>query len=195
MHLGESGFATLGVWYDRTVRPAFLPAIRFTRPRRSPVHAPDSWFDEACLRWAFAARSVAGRRVFAVGAGRERSAEGRGQRSEVRGRGSEERVRAGEGVHHSVSLRRRRASWRRTTPKPEPPVEIRGEFNSIETTTPGLRICEHLPKLAGVLDRATVIRSMTHRFIDRRLGRLLNPSTFTVLQNLGDFEVHFSARV
>jgi hypothetical protein len=49
-------------------------------------------------------------------------------------------------------------------PKPEAPVEIRGEFNSIETTTPGLRISEHLPRLATVLDRATVIRSMTHRF-------------------------------
>ena len=49
-------------------------------------------------------------------------------------------------------------------PKPDAPVEIRGEFGSIDTSTPGLRICEHLPKLAGVLDRATVIRSMTHPY-------------------------------
>ena len=33
-------------------------------------------------------------------------------------------------------------------PKPEAAAEIRGEFATIETRTPGLRICEHLPKLA-----------------------------------------------
>lgn len=49
-------------------------------------------------------------------------------------------------------------------PKPDAPIEIRGEFGSIDTTTPGLRICEHLPRLASVLNRATVVRSMTHPF-------------------------------
>src|SRR5262245_42140366 len=49
-------------------------------------------------------------------------------------------------------------------PKPDAPAEIRGEFGSIGTCIPGLRICEHLPGLAKVLDRATVIRSMTHPF-------------------------------
>src|ERR1700720_2170184 len=33
--------------------------------------------------------------------------------------------------------------------KPLAPVEFRGQFNSIATTVPGLRICEHLPRLAG----------------------------------------------
>src|SRR5437016_1149035 len=32
--------------------------------------------------------------------------------------------------------------------KPEAPAEIRGEFKPIDTNTPGLRICEHLPQLA-----------------------------------------------
>ena len=49
-------------------------------------------------------------------------------------------------------------------PKPDAPVEIRGTFNSISTRLGDLRICEHLPKLAGVLDRATVVRSMTHPY-------------------------------
>jgi len=49
-------------------------------------------------------------------------------------------------------------------PKPDAPIEIRGEFNSIATSMPGLRISEHLPRLASVVDRATIVRSMTHRF-------------------------------
>ncbi|HEX3658487.1 MAG TPA: DUF1501 domain-containing protein [Pirellulales bacterium] len=49
-------------------------------------------------------------------------------------------------------------------PKPDAPAEIRGELGTIDTAVPGLRICEHLPHLARVLDRATVVRSMTHPF-------------------------------
>src|SRR4051812_12880142 len=44
-------------------------------------------------------------------------------------------------------------------PKPEAPVEIRGTFNSIPTALPGLRVCEHLPKIARIADRLTVVRS------------------------------------
>src|SRR5579864_3909916 len=33
--------------------------------------------------------------------------------------------------------------------KPEAPREIRGEFREIETAVPGIRICEHLPRLAA----------------------------------------------
>ena len=46
-------------------------------------------------------------------------------------------------------------------PKPEAASDIRGEFNPIETSVPGLRIGEVLPELAGVMDRATLIRSIT----------------------------------
>lgn len=49
-------------------------------------------------------------------------------------------------------------------PKPDAPAEIRGEFGSIATPIAGLRVCEHLPRLARVLDRATVVRSMTHPY-------------------------------
>ncbi|MFM9118329.1 MAG: DUF1501 domain-containing protein [Planctomycetota bacterium] len=44
--------------------------------------------------------------------------------------------------------------------KPDAPAEIRGEFESIATRVPGVRICEHLPRLAERLDRMTLIRSM-----------------------------------
>jgi len=48
-------------------------------------------------------------------------------------------------------------------PKPDRPLENRGPFGVIPTRLPGVHICEHLPKLAGMLDRFTVIRSVDAR--------------------------------
>ncbi|MEJ7638635.1 MAG: DUF1501 domain-containing protein, partial [Singulisphaera sp.] len=47
-------------------------------------------------------------------------------------------------------------------PKPGAPSEIRGPFGTIETTVPGVRINEHLPRLARRMDRLTLIRSLSH---------------------------------
>jgi len=47
-------------------------------------------------------------------------------------------------------------------PKPHAPVEIRGEFASIATSLPGVRVTERLPRIARLLDRMTVIRTMSH---------------------------------
>jgi hypothetical protein len=47
--------------------------------------------------------------------------------------------------------------------KPNAPAEVRGEFNSIATSVPGVRICEHLPRLARVMHKVTLVRSMHHR--------------------------------
>jgi hypothetical protein len=49
-------------------------------------------------------------------------------------------------------------------PKPDAPAEIRGDFKPISTALPGIAICEHLPKMAEMLDQVTVIRSMTHPY-------------------------------
>lgn len=49
-------------------------------------------------------------------------------------------------------------------PKPDAPVEIRGEFGSIPTNLPGVRVDEHLPKISQMMDRLTVVRSMTHPY-------------------------------
>jgi hypothetical protein len=49
-------------------------------------------------------------------------------------------------------------------PKPEAPAEVRGEMGPIPTTVPGVRVCEGLPRTAQVMDRLTVVRSMTHQF-------------------------------
>jgi hypothetical protein len=46
--------------------------------------------------------------------------------------------------------------------KPDAPSGIRGNFRPIASRTPGLRICEHLPRLAAVSDQFCVIRSLTH---------------------------------
>jgi hypothetical protein len=48
--------------------------------------------------------------------------------------------------------------------KPDAPVEIRGEFKPIRSTLPGCDVCELLPHMAQVMDRVTVVRSMTHPY-------------------------------
>src|SRR5881396_3477638 len=37
--------------------------------------------------------------------------------------------------------------------KSEAPSEIRGEFKPIKTKVPGIQICEHLPRLASIMDK------------------------------------------
>ena len=44
--------------------------------------------------------------------------------------------------------------------KTEAPSEIRGEFRPIPTNVPGIQICEVFPKLARLMDKAVVIRSI-----------------------------------
>ena len=48
-------------------------------------------------------------------------------------------------------------------PKPEAPAEVRGEFNTIGTTIPGVAVCEHLPRLARQTDRWAIVRTLAHR--------------------------------
>ena len=49
-------------------------------------------------------------------------------------------------------------------PKPDAPEGIRGEFKTIPTVLPGIRVCEHLPLLARRLDKMAVVRSVTHKY-------------------------------
>src|SRR5262245_35776737 len=44
--------------------------------------------------------------------------------------------------------------------KPAAPAEVRGLFRPSDTKTPGVRICEHLPRFARVTDRVCLLRSM-----------------------------------
>ncbi|MBI4603935.1 MAG: DUF1501 domain-containing protein [Planctomycetes bacterium] len=45
-------------------------------------------------------------------------------------------------------------------PKPDAPAEVRGEYKTIETSVPGIRICEHLPRIAAAMHRMALIRSL-----------------------------------
>ncbi|MBS0265617.1 MAG: DUF1501 domain-containing protein [Planctomycetes bacterium] len=47
-------------------------------------------------------------------------------------------------------------------PKPDAPLEVRGEFQSIDSALPGVRVGEILPRIARLLDRVTILRSLTH---------------------------------
>ncbi len=51
-------------------------------------------------------------------------------------------------------------------PKPDAPAEIQGELKAIATAVPGLRIGAGLPRVARVMDRVTVVRSMTHPYAE-----------------------------
>ena len=44
--------------------------------------------------------------------------------------------------------------------KPQAPAELRGEFNPISTSIPGVQICELLPRIAAMADRFAFIRSL-----------------------------------
>jgi hypothetical protein len=44
--------------------------------------------------------------------------------------------------------------------KPNAPKEIRGEFAPIHTNVPGIDICEHFPRLATMMDKVAIIRSI-----------------------------------
>src|SRR5262245_4085938 len=48
-------------------------------------------------------------------------------------------------------------------PKPDRPYQNRGPFGVTSTKLPGVIVCEHLPKMAAMLDKFTVIRSVDSR--------------------------------
>lgn len=49
-------------------------------------------------------------------------------------------------------------------PKPDAPSEIQGEMGAIGTSVPGVQIGEGLPRVAQIMDRVTVVRSLTHPY-------------------------------
>jgi len=55
-------------------------------------------------------------------------------------------------------------------PKPQAPVEIRGEFAPISTQVPGIQISELQPMCAKVMDKWSIVRSLHHRKEDGNVG-------------------------
>jgi hypothetical protein len=69
-------------------------------------------------------------------------------------------------------------------PKPDAPAEIRGEFSTIPTRLPGIRISEHMPFLAREFDKLSLIRGHdpqngSHGVADHLMmsGHRFNPAT------------------
>ncbi len=55
-------------------------------------------------------------------------------------------------------------------PKPDAPEDIRGEFAPIDTRTPGISVCEHLPRLAERSHLWALCRSLTHPYNEHSIG-------------------------
>lgn len=47
--------------------------------------------------------------------------------------------------------------------KPDAPAAVRGEFNPIETSAPGVQICELLPLTAQWMHKSAIVRSVNHK--------------------------------
>ncbi len=55
-------------------------------------------------------------------------------------------------------------------PKPDAPVEIRGEFAPMSTNVPGIQISEMQPLCAKIMDKWSIVRSLHHRKKDGNVG-------------------------
>lgn len=51
-------------------------------------------------------------------------------------------------------------------PRPDAPVEIRGQFGAIESSVPGTFLCEHMPRLAKLAHKYAIVKSMSHEDLD-----------------------------
>ncbi len=73
--------------------------------------------------------------------------------------------------------------------KPKAPEQVRGEFQPIATSIPGLSICEHLPRIAQLMDHTTLIRTYSHRYNSH------NPyNVYTGFDGGNDRENYFAKR-
>jgi len=54
--------------------------------------------------------------------------------------------------------------------KPNAPAEIRGEFQPISTSQPGISVCEHLPMWSRHMHQLAQVRSVHHKVVDHNAG-------------------------
>jgi hypothetical protein len=69
--------------------------------------------------------------------------------------------------------------------KPLAPKEIRGEFDPIPTSVPGIEFGEHLPRLAQVADKCAIIRSVVGQRDEHSSFQSLCGSTMSTVQREG----------
>ncbi|HLJ09708.1 MAG TPA: DUF1501 domain-containing protein, partial [Planctomycetaceae bacterium] len=73
--------------------------------------------------------------------------------------------------------------------KPAAPAEVRGEFQPIGTSLPGISVCELLPLTAQLMDRTTLIRTYSHKYNSH------NPyNVYTGFDGGNDRENYFAKR-
>lgn len=74
-------------------------------------------------------------------------------------------------------------------PKPDRPLENRGPFGVISTKLPGVFVCEHLPKQAGMMEKFTIIRSVDCRHSNHEPNKVMqtgHPEAAPRTNPLGD---------
>jgi hypothetical protein len=69
--------------------------------------------------------------------------------------------------------------------KPDAPREIAGEFRPIATRVPGIRIGEHLPRLAAMMDRLAIVRSIVGLRDEHSSYQTLTGTTMSLAQREG----------
>jgi len=55
-------------------------------------------------------------------------------------------------------------------PKPAAPLEIRGDFDTIDTKIPGVQFSQHMTRLAAISDKFAVVRSVCHNQANHGAG-------------------------
>ena len=55
--------------------------------------------------------------------------------------------------------------------KPDGPADTRGPYGNIQSSIPGLVVCEHLPEFSKIIDRFTLIRGISHTTGDHPQGQ------------------------
>jgi hypothetical protein len=55
-------------------------------------------------------------------------------------------------------------------PKPDAPVNVRGEFRPIDTSVPDIRVSEHFPRFAKLMNHAAILRGMSTLESDHKLA-------------------------
>ncbi len=155
---------------DATPSEGSPPVIRFVAPARRLGGTPEDWTRREFLR-------IGGLGLAGSGLGwplRGRSALGENANSNANLRSI-----PGFGKAKSVLIiyaNGGQSQFETWDPKPEAPEEVRGAFGSISTAVPGTILTEHLPLLARLADRYTIVRSMSHDDLDHGSAAYL---TFT----------------
>jgi hypothetical protein len=80
-------------------------------------------------------------------------------------------------------------------PKPDAPAEYRGILETVQTKLTGVRFSEHMAKTAGIADKLTVVRSMSHTEVDHSRGEHsmftgYRPSPALVYPSMGSVTSH-----